>query len=98
MATRAVTLDEEAYAALRRAKRPNESFSDVVERFATPRRPLSDSVGIWKDMAPADFEGFERWRAESRSSDVERQRKHLRKVGWHPVRTRYDVPHRRDPG
>jgi predicted CopG family antitoxin len=81
MATKTVALDEEAYAALKRAKRPDESFSDVVKRVAVPRRPLSDFVGIWKDMPAADFETFEKWRVESRKADLERQRKLLRTIG-----------------
>jgi predicted CopG family antitoxin len=79
MATKTVALDEAAYDVLRRAKKPDESFSDVVKRVVTPHRPLSDFVGIWKDMPAADFEAFEDWRAESRKADLERQRKLLRK-------------------
>jgi predicted CopG family antitoxin len=80
MSTKTVALDEAAYSALKRAKKPDESFSDVVKRMATPRRPLSDFVGIWKDMPAADFEAFDRWRTQSRSADIERQRKLLPKA------------------
>ena len=79
MPTKTVPLDEEAYAILRREKRPDESFSDVVKRVATPRRPLSDFVGIWKDMPAKDFETFEKWRADSRKAGLERQRKFAKK-------------------
>jgi predicted CopG family antitoxin len=81
MATKTVALDEEAYAVLKRAKKPDESFSDVVKRVVVPRRPLSQFAGIWKDMPPADFEAFEGWRAASRKADLDRQRRLLRKGG-----------------
>ena len=81
MGTKTVALDEEAYAALRRAKKPDESFSDVVKRVVVPRRPISDFVGIWKDMPAADFAAFEDWRVRSRAADLDRQRRLVRKGG-----------------
>jgi predicted CopG family antitoxin len=51
MASHSVALDADAYALLRRHKRGEESFSDVVKRLARPRRPLTEFVGMWKDLS-----------------------------------------------
>lgn len=77
MATKTVALDEEAYEMLRREKRPDESFSDVVKRVARKRKPLTDFAGVWKDYPAADFEKFQEWRRWSRQADVRRQRRLL---------------------
>ena len=55
MEKKTVTLDLEAYEALRRRRREGESFIDVVRRLTGARRPLSDLAGLWKDMPSADF-------------------------------------------
>jgi len=44
MGTRTISLSDDAYEALAAAKRPGESFSDVVRRLAR-RRSLTDLVG-----------------------------------------------------
>ena len=45
MATRTISLREEAYERLRQARRaPNESFSDVVMRAVWPDAPLAAGV------------------------------------------------------
>lgn len=45
MVARTISLSEDAYQALAAAKRPGESFSDVVRRLAR-RRSLTDLVGV----------------------------------------------------
>jgi len=45
MGARTISLSEDAYQALATAKRPGESFSDVVRRLAR-RRSLTDLVGV----------------------------------------------------
>ena len=46
MATKTISLDEEAYERLRARKQEGESFSDVVKRLAG-ERSWSDVAGIW---------------------------------------------------
>jgi len=49
-----ITITREAYEALAREKRGNESFSDVVLRL-TRKAKLSDYYGTWK-MDDAEYE------------------------------------------
>jgi len=67
MATKTISLDEEAYEQLRAKKRDGESFSDVVKRLAG-ERPWDEIVGIWPDadeLEDAIQEGRERSRERS---------------------------------
>ena len=50
MSTKTVSLSDAAYDALSRAKRPDESFSDVVLRHF-PRASLMELFGIMKGEA-----------------------------------------------
>ena len=48
--TKVISLSERAYGTLRKLKRPNESFSDVVLRMAGQhdRKSILESAGTWK--------------------------------------------------
>ncbi|MGH9876473.1 MAG: antitoxin VapB family protein [Nitrososphaerales archaeon] len=50
-----ITITREAYEALAREKRSNESFSDVVLRLTSRKAKLSDYFGIW-DMTDAEYD------------------------------------------
>jgi len=45
-----ITISLEAYKALRRLKRPGESFSDVILRLARSQPDLSELAGAWSDV------------------------------------------------
>ncbi len=51
-----ITITREAYDALAREKRPQESFSDVVLRLTSRKAKLSEYFGIWKDIPEPEFE------------------------------------------
>jgi len=48
MATKTLTITEEAYEALKREKECGESFSDVVMKMSARKPKLSDCAGKWK--------------------------------------------------
>ncbi|MGA7923183.1 MAG: antitoxin VapB family protein [Thermoplasmata archaeon] len=77
MSGKTIALDAEAYDILARAKKPGETFSQVVKRTVRPRRPLTDFAGIWKDVPAAKMKEFEKWRRESRRLDSDRQKRLL---------------------
>lgn len=51
-----ITITKEAYEALAREKRSNESFSDVVLRLASRKAKLSEYFGIWSEIPEDEFE------------------------------------------
>ena len=79
MATKTVALDGEAYRVLAQRKRPSETFSDVVKRVARPRRPLTDFIGIWRDVPEKEFERFQEARRVMRAADLTRTRRLVRR-------------------
>jgi predicted CopG family antitoxin len=48
MATKNISITEEAYEALQRQKRNNESFTQIILRLTQSRGKLSDLYGAWK--------------------------------------------------
>jgi predicted CopG family antitoxin len=59
MDVKTVGLDREAYDRLKAEKRTGESFSDVVKRLTRRRRPLTDFVGLWKELPKEDVRDFD---------------------------------------
>lgn len=73
MATKTISLAEDAYQALLRTKRPGESFSDTVRRI-TRRRSLTDLAGVMSregaDAVAAAVEANRRDRKERRRREL----------------------------
>jgi predicted CopG family antitoxin len=65
MATKTISLDEEAYERLAAEKREGESFSDVVKRLAG-ERSWSEVAGIWAGETDSLEDAVEAGRERSR--------------------------------
>lgn len=91
MGTTTVALDREAYELLRRQKRMDESFSDVVKRIGRPHVPLSKFAGSWKDIPKEVRAAIDEARASARRLDDERRERLLTALGGGPSR-RADGP------
>lgn len=52
MASKTISIPDETYLKLREAKRPGESFGDVIDRLLG-RRNLSEFWGAWSDETAA---------------------------------------------
>lgn len=75
MGRKTISLDESTYAKLRAAKRPGESFSEVVDRLLADREP---SLSIFRGFL--DKEGAEELAevvARMREEDIQVQRRRL---------------------
>ena len=78
MGSKTIAVDEEAYEVLRSQKRPGETFSEVVKRLGPRKRPLTDFIGIWKDMPEADLRRIENYVRRGRQLDRRRMRRWLK--------------------
>jgi len=70
-----IALDPEVYDLLKRQKRGDETFNDLIARLVRKRRPLADLAGAWKDMPQEDFEKIQEAIRRGRELDQERFRK-----------------------
>lgn len=55
MAQKTIALDQEAYDLLRKKKREDETFSDVVKRLAKKPRSILEFAGAWKNVPKEDM-------------------------------------------
>ena len=74
MAAKTVALDAEAYQLLVRAKRPGETFSEVVRRKLRPPSRISDLAGSLSDVPSRVWSEIEQERGAERRSDSRRRR------------------------
>lgn len=72
MATKNISLTEEAYERLKACKREGESFSDVVERLTRASTSLSDGIGAFPGLGTAVEEARGAVEAEMEQRDASR--------------------------
>lgn len=73
MGSKTISLEDSAYQKLKAAKRPGESFSDVVNRILRGREPaLSDFRGLLDKEAANELA---RAISQMRAEDIEAQRR-----------------------
>ena len=56
MATKTITIAEDAYEMLKRAKLPEESFSDTIRRTYTKKTEPEDFFGAWEEEFAEEVE------------------------------------------
>jgi predicted CopG family antitoxin len=74
MTAKTIALDPETYTLLRGAKRPGDSFSDVIRRQLRPPSRISDLSGTLKDFPDSEWKQIERTRRAARRRDEQRRR------------------------
>jgi predicted CopG family antitoxin len=70
MTTKTITITKDAYEALAREKRKDESFSDVALRLTSKKGELKDCLGSWK-LSDEEKKVFERIKTSWTKSDKE---------------------------
>lgn len=56
MATKTITIMDDAYTLLLRNKMNSESFSDVIRRFFSRKKSILEFAGAWDDMSEKEAE------------------------------------------
>lgn len=75
MGSKTISLEDSAYAKLKAAKRPGESFSDVIHRVLADSKPsLTDFEGLLDREAAEDLA---KTIARMREEDIEIQRRRM---------------------
>jgi predicted CopG family antitoxin len=65
MAFKTITITENAYAAIKRMKKSDESFSELFNRIAPKQVTVDDIFGTWK-MSDKEFAQLKKTIAENR--------------------------------
>ena len=72
MATKTITIGEDAYELLKSAKRPDESFSDTIRRTYGKRKRMEDFFGAWGEELGGEVERAMAKARKGRNRKVER--------------------------
>jgi predicted CopG family antitoxin len=70
LATKTITITEDAYQALAREKRKDESFSDVALRLTAKKGELKDCLGSW-ELSEDEKKVFDHVKKSWKRSDKE---------------------------
>ena len=72
MATKTISIMDDAYRLLYRNKRKDESFSDVIRREFSGKGKISECAGLWSDLTDEQVDEMEE--AIKKSGDYTRKR------------------------
>lgn len=70
MTTKTITIMEDAYELLKKSKKPDESFSDVIRREFSSKKKMTDFFGEWRDF---DVEPIKKRIGENRKHNEKRK-------------------------
>lgn len=66
MATKTITIMEDAYELLKQEKTGNESFSEVIRKVIPKKKSIWDFVGAWSDVPDEKIEELHEFIREHR--------------------------------
>ena len=72
MATKTLSIMEDAYRLLLARKRDKESFSDVIRRELSLKGHIAEGAGVWSTMSDEEFQRFEDIRRKAKSTTRKR--------------------------
>tara|TARA_Y100000310_G_scaffold323727_1_gene384537 strand:- start:298 stop:624 length:327 start_codon:yes stop_codon:yes gene_type:complete len=91
VATKTITITEEAYNKLKAKKLPKESFSQEIVRIVGDSGSIMDLAGAWSDMSDEEAEriekGIENMRKSSRLKELEKHWKELKNLKFIVTKT-----------
>jgi predicted CopG family antitoxin len=77
MATKTITIMEDAYELLKQEKVKNESFSDVIRKVIPKKKSIWDFVGAWSDVPDEKIEELHEFIEKSRHEKSRRTKEIL---------------------
>jgi predicted CopG family antitoxin len=66
MATKTITLMDDAYERLKSLKGTEESFSDIIRRLTSEKGSILEFAGAWKNLSEKEAEALKRKLLETR--------------------------------
>ena len=79
MATKTITVTEEAYISLANEKKKDESFSELINRKFTKKRSIMEFAGTWSDMGEEEANRLHKHIEDIRKRAGKLRRKELMK-------------------
>ena len=81
MATKTITIMEDAYELLKQEKTGNESFSEVIRKVIPKKKSIWDFVGAWSDVPDEKIEELHEF-IRAQAQNDKRVRRKKEEVFW----------------